>query len=51
MNSLSSSFESYLIMLSQKAKDNNKLPNLQAFFSNFKDKKCHIKQTIKVNLA
>lgn len=51
INGLYSLFETYLIMLSQKARYNNKLPNLQAFFSNLKDKKCCIKQITKINFA
>lgn len=51
MNSLSNLFKIYLTKLSQKIRDNNKLLNLQIFFSNLKDKKCCIKQTTKVKLA
>ena len=40
MNSLGSSFETYLTMLSQKARDDNKLLDLQALLSNLKDKAC-----------
>ena len=51
MNNLGSLFETYLIILSQKTRDNNKLLDLQAFLLNLKDKKRHMKQTTKINLA
>lgn len=51
MNNLGNLLETYLTMLSQKARDNNKFPNLQVFLSNLKDKKLCIKQTTQVNLA
>lgn len=51
MNSLSSLFEIYLIMLSQKARNKNKLSNLQVFFSNLEDKERCMKQITKVNFA
>ena len=51
MNGLGSSFETYLTMLSQKARDDNKLPDLQALLSNLEDKERRMKQTTTVNLA
>ena len=51
MNGLGSSFDTYLTMLSQKARDDNKLPDLQALLSNLEDEKRCTKQTTKVNLA
>ena len=51
MNGLGSSFETYLTMLSQKARDDNKLPDLQALLSNLEDDERRMKQTTKVNLA
>lgn len=51
INSLGSLFEIYLTILSQKAKNNNKLLNLQAVFSNLEDKKHYMKHTTKINLA
>lgn len=51
INGLYSLFETYLTMLSQKTRYNNKLPNLQAFLSNLEDKKCRIKQITKINFA
>ena len=51
MNGLGSSFETYLTMLSQKARDDNKLPDLQALLSNLEDEERRMKQTTKVNLA
>lgn len=51
MNGLDSIFEIYLTILSQKTRDENKLPNLQALLFNLEDKECHMKQTIKVNLT
>lgn len=51
MNGLDSLFKTYLIMLNQKAKDENKLYDLQAFILNLKEKKQHIKWTIKVNFT
>ncbi len=51
MNGLGSLFEIYLIMLSRKAKDDNKLPDLQALLSNLEDEECRLKKTTKVNLA
>lgn len=47
INGLSNSFEDYLIILNKKARNNNKLPNLQAFFWNLKDKKHCINKTLK----
>ena len=46
MNGLGSLFEIYLIILNQKIRDNNKLPNLQAFFANLEDEEDYMKQTI-----
>lgn len=43
INALSSLFKTYFIMLSQKARDDNKFPDLQVFLSNLKDKKHCIK--------
>lgn len=43
MNVLDSLFKTYLIILNQKAGDDNKLPNLQVLFSNLKDKERHMK--------
>ena len=51
MTGLGSSFETYLTMLSYKARNDNKLPNLQTFLSNLKNKKHCMKQTTKINLA
>lgn len=51
INGLDSFSEIYLTMLSQKARYNNKLPNLQAFLSNLENKKCRIKQITKINFA
>lgn len=51
INVLANLFDTNLIMLSQKARDNNKLPDLQALLSNLKIKKCCIKQTTKINLV
>ncbi len=51
INGLGSSFETYLTMLSQKARDDNKLPDLQALLSNLEDEERRMKQTTKVNLA
>lgn len=51
INGLANLFDTNLIMLSQKARDNNKLPDLQALLSNLKIKKCRIKQTTKINLV
>ena len=51
MNGLDSSFETYLTMLSQKARDENKLPNLSSLLSNLEDEERCMKQTTKVNLA
>ena len=51
INGLGSSFEIYLTMLSQKARDDNKLPDLQALLSNLEDEERRMKQTAKVNLA
>ncbi len=51
MNGLGSSFETYLTMLNQKPKDDNKLSDLQGLLSNLKDEECFMKQTTKVNLA
>ena len=51
MNGLGSSFETYLTMLSQKARDDNKLPDLQALLSNLEDEEHRMKQTTKVNLT
>ena len=51
INGLGSSFETYLTMLSQKAKDDNKIFDLQALLSNLKDEERRMKQTTKVNLA
>ena len=50
-NGLSSSFETYLTMLIQKAKDDDKLPDLRAHLSNLEDKERRMKQNTKVNLA
>lgn len=50
MNDLGSLFKTYLTMLSQKARNDNKLPNLQLLLSNPKDKKRHIKQIINSTL-
>lgn len=50
INGLGSLFEIYLTILSQKAKNNNKLLNLQAVFSNLEDKKHYMKHTTKVTL-
>lgn len=44
MNNLGSLFKTYLIILSQKARNDNKLLNLYAFFSNLKDEKRYKKQ-------
>ena len=49
INSLGSLFETYLIMLSQKARNNNKRSDLQVFLSNLKDQECRMKQTTKIN--
>lgn len=43
MNVLDSLFKTYLIILNQKAGNDNKLPNLQALFSNLKNKERHMK--------
>ena len=51
INSLGSLFDTYLTMLSQKARDDNKLPNLQAFLSNLKDKEHCLKQITKINFT
>lgn len=51
MNSLGNLFETYLTMLNQKARNDKKLLDLQAFFLNLKDKKRCMKQTIKVHLT
>ena len=51
INGLISSFETYLTMLIQKARDDNKLSDLQALLSNLEDKRCCMKQTIKVILT
>lgn len=51
INGLSSLFKAYFTMLGQKTRDKNKLLNLFSFFLNFKNKKCCIKQIIKINLA
>ena len=51
MNGLGSSFETYLTMLSQKARDENKLPDLPSLLSNLEDEERRMKQTTKVNLA
>ena len=51
MNGLGSSFKTYLTILSQKARDDNKLPDLQALLSNLEDKERCMKQTTKVNLV
>ena len=51
MNGLGSSFETYLTMLSQKARDENKLPDLPSLLSNLEDEERRLKQTTKVNLA
>ncbi len=50
-NGLGSLFETYLTMLSQKARDDNKLPDLQAHLFNLEDKERRMKQNTKVNLA
>ena len=51
MNGLGSLFKIYLTMLSQKARNDNKLPNLHALLSNLEVKERCIQQTTKVNLA
>ena len=51
MNGLCSSSETYLTMLSQKARDDNKLPDLQALLSNLEDEERRMKQTTQVKLA
>lgn len=51
INGLGNLFKIYLTILGQKAKNKNKLPNLQVLFFNLKNKKRYIKQSIKVNLA
>ena len=51
INSLGSLCKIYFIMLNQKARDDNKLYNLQALFSNLEDKKRRMKQITKVNLT
>ncbi|MCJ1347526.1 hypothetical protein MMC31_005751 [Peltigera leucophlebia] len=51
MNGLGSSFETYLTMLGQKARDDNKLPDLPGLLSNLDDEERRIKQTTQVNLA
>ena len=51
MNDLGSLFETYLTILSQKARDENKQPNLSGFPSNLEYKKRCMKQTTKVNLT
>lgn len=43
INGLDSLFEIYLTMLNQKAKNDNKITNLQVFLSNLKDEECYIK--------
>lgn len=43
IKSFKSLFKTYLNMLSQKARDNNKLSNVQVFFSNLENKKCYMK--------
>lgn len=43
MNDLGSLFETYLIILSQKARNDNKLPDLQAFLLNLENKELCIK--------
>ena len=51
MNDLGGSFETYLTMLSQKARDENKLPDLPSPLSNLEDEERRMEQTAKVNLA
>ncbi len=51
MNRLGGSFETYLTMLSQKARDDNKLPDSQALISNLEDEERQMKRITKVNLA
>ena len=51
MSGLGSLFETYLTILIQKARDDNKFSDLQAFLSNLEDKERRMKQTIKVNFA
>lgn len=43
INCLVSSFETYLIILSQRTRNENKLPNLSSFLLNLKGKKRQIK--------
>ena len=51
MNALGSLFEAYLTMLTQKARDENKLPDLQALLSILEDEERSMKQSTKFNLA
>ena len=51
MNGMGSSFETYLTILSQKARDKIKLPNLPSLLSNLEDEERRMKQTTNVNLA
>lgn len=43
MNGLSSLFETYFTMLNQKARNENKFPNLQTFLLNLENKEYYIK--------
>ena len=51
ISGLGSLFKTYLTMLSQKTRNDNKLSNLQALLSKLKDKKHCLKKTTKVNLV
>lgn len=51
INSQESSVQNNLTMLSQKAKNEIKVPDLPSLHWNFKDKERRMKQTTKVNLV